>query len=84
VVDVDTPERGGRSAPSRDELDRARTREADARALGAVAAVEAPALRETLAKTARAVARHAAEVEAHERAARDRKPRIPGKTSRSR
>jgi hypothetical protein len=84
VDEVAAPERAGARSPSKAELARARGVEASKNALAPVARIEAPALRETLAETARAVARRAAEVDAHERAARDRKPRIPGKTSRSR
>jgi hypothetical protein len=84
VVDVDAPERGGVRAPSHDELTQARSKEASEEALASVARVRGSELRETLGKTARAVARRAAEVDAHERAARDRRPRIPGKTGRSR
>lgn len=79
VAEVEAPERGGVLAPSREELARARTAEPEPESLAPLENVVVPALRRTLVDTARAVRRRAAEVDAHERAARDRKPRVPGK-----
>jgi len=80
VGEVELPDRGGVYAPAKEELVRARTLEAPEEAKASLARIADPALREALEKAARAAARRKAEVEATERAAKDKKPRIPGRS----
>lgn len=79
VTEVEPPDHPGAHAPTAAELARARAVEADPKLVARLAVIESDALRDTLARTARAVARRAAEVEAHARAAQDRKPSVPGR-----
>jgi hypothetical protein len=80
VRDVPRPDRGGVYAPPKAALAAARTVELPAEAARAVAKVADPALREAIAKMARAAARRQAEVALKREAAEVERaiPNVPG------
>jgi hypothetical protein len=79
VGDVEPPERGGVHAPAKEEIARARSADAPPEAKAPLARVGGPELRAAIERTAVTIARRDLEADAIERAARQRKPRIPGK-----
>jgi hypothetical protein len=81
VGDVEPPDRGGIHAPAREEIERARTADAPPQAKAPLTRVEGPELRAAMERTAVVIARRDLEADARERAARQKKPRLPGKKS---